>query len=132
MQKIYLSEASRLQDNYKPREWSDKDQLVTNLNGELYQQSRSKPARRKTRIARVVNIEIDDCRLVYTDYTFSKSNISRLNPRNPFQEFDSLLNYEEDSEAELDDLLGADCNSDEDSSDEDSYGSGNDSDSSYF
>jgi hypothetical protein len=39
------------------------------------------------------------------------------------------LNYEEDSEAELDDLLGADCNSDEDFSDEDSYGSGNDSDS---
>ena len=73
------------------------------------------PSRRKIR---VINLQLWDSALAYDSYSF-RGDPKSVNPRNPFQLVDSQINYDLDSEDELQELLGEEA----DSQDEDDYDS---------
>ena len=70
------------------------------------------------RSVRVINLLIWDSCLSYESFSF-RGNLQGLNPRNPLQVCDTI-NYDMDSEEELQELLGEDMNSDGEEGDYDS------------
>ena len=49
-----------------------------------------------------------DSQIAYVNHDFYKGALSLLNPRDPFELDEELLNYDMDSEEELDELFGED------------------------
>jgi len=64
-----------------------------------------------------VNIVIWDSVLMYENFSF-RGAMSSVNPRNPFARNEDCFNYEQDSEDELEELLGHDANSQIDAEEE--------------
>ena len=70
------------------------------------------------RSVRVINLLLWDSCLSYESFSF-RGNLQGLNPRTPLQVCDTI-NYDMDSEEELQELLGEDMNSDGEEGDYDS------------
>ena len=68
--------------------------------------------------SRKINIEIDESRLAYYNFTFTKP-ATGLSGRTPFRKSEIHLDYDMDSEEEMNELLAEDLPSSEH---EDSYG----------
>ena len=91
-------------------QWSDGDSLVRNLKLRAHQSQRD--FQKKARNMRVINIRLFDSVLEYENFSFY-TDLHCVNPRNPFQLNEVAINYELDSEDELQELMGDDANSDD-------------------